>query len=388
MPLAASSPHLVRTQAACCYRSAVSEDATWCEECGKPLIRCMAFEECGGLLSDTGLCTVCVAPHLQMDAGALTAVRVGGSVALPMTVTNNSAIGRPLFITNLWSREGKSDWREVALGWERLEQGETRSATVTADQIEQTGAHSIQILIALASRWRWRQECYAFLSQMSLQIEGDKTSAAPVVNIGGQSAGHGNTVYISGQPEKANTPQRLIEANDLNLVRAEKEERRLGLRGLDAKNWLPRRAQFVWQGFASIDTPASSPVLTPDGILSFGRSRAGKGEGHGDVRLLIETSSGQIDEDLSRLLSRRHFEIYIECDRLVLRVNSHAGVRVNDKAFGAGKTISLRDGDVIHPLVKSPAALSLKVEFQTEYGRVSTVTFIREPASQAEGKNA
>ena len=383
MPLATSSQHPIRTQASCCYRSVISEGATWCEECGKPLIRCMAFEECSGLLNDTGLCTVCVAPHLQMDAGALTAVQVGGSVALPLTLTNNSTIERPLFITNIWSREGKTDWRELALGWERLEQGKTRSTTVTADQIEQAGAHNIQILIALASRWRWRQECYAFLAQISLQIGADKASAAPVVNIGGQSAGHGNTVYITGQTEKIDAPRRLAEASELNLARAEKEERRLGLRGLDAKNWIPRRAQFKWKGFASSDVPANSPILTSDGILAFGRSRAERGNEQGDVRILVEASNGQANEELSRLLSRRHFEIYIECDRLVLRVNGSGGLRVNGEAFGSGKTIVLKDGDVIHPLVKVPDALALKVEFQTEHGRASSITFSRIPASQA-----
>jgi hypothetical protein len=61
----------------------------------------MASEECGGLLDDHGLCTVCVAPYLQVDAGALTAARVGGAVALPLSLANLSTVGRPLFVTGL-----------------------------------------------------------------------------------------------------------------------------------------------------------------------------------------------------------------------------------------------------------------------------------------------
>gem|GEM_PF-6802228 len=162
------SPQIpTRTQSPCCYEAAMDDGSTYCDDCGKPLIRCMAFEECGGLLNDSGLCTVCIAPTLQIDAGAITQARIGGSVALPISIENTSAIGRPLFVTGLWSREKGGDWREEDLGWEKIQAGQARPAMIAANEIEKSGVHSIQVLLAISSRWRWRQECYAFSTNIT-----------------------------------------------------------------------------------------------------------------------------------------------------------------------------------------------------------------------------
>lgn len=383
---AVSSPVLPRrTQAACCYTSAMDRDATYCGECGKPLIRCMAAEECGGLLDDQGLCTVCVAPKLQVAPGALTAAKVGSAIALPISIANVSAIERPLFVTRLWSREASGDWREEHLGWERLEAGQARPVTITASQLTQAGAHSIEILVAVASRWRWREESYAFSADLRLTVEGDEEKAGPVVTIGGESAGHGNTIYISGQGDKPQAHQTTTEATELEMVRAEREERRLGLRGLSETLWIPKSTKLVWRGFPKEDTPADGPILTPDGILAVGRTRSRRSGGPGDVRLLAETPEGGIDEHASRLMSRRHFELYVECNRLVLRVNGSGGVRINGDAYGPGKEIVLGDGDRIEPLVKVEGAFALMIQFHVEHGAVTEVAVTRAPGSQRGG---
>lgn len=373
-----SAPH--RTQAECCYKSALDEDATFCGECGKPILRCMACEECAGLLDDRGLCTVCVAPYLQVDAGALTAAKVGSAVTLPMSVANLSGVGRPLFITGLWSREGAGPWREENLGWERLDAGESRPISIVANQIERAGAHGLQVLIALASRWRWRQENFAFIANLTLMVEDAVSGQGPVVNIGGESAGHGNLVYISGKNDTKPEVQRSDQAVELVLVRAEREERRLDLRGLDSESWVPRNAEFHWSGFADSDVPFDGPIMTRDGMLAVGRSRLRSQAGEGDVRLLVYEPSGELNEEASRKLSRRHFELYIESDRLVLRVTAGSGVRVNGNAFGEGKTIRLSDGDVIAPIVSSPGVLELRVSFRTEHGSARRIAFQRLPA--------
>jgi hypothetical protein len=366
-----------RTQQTCCYLSALESEATYCDECGKPLIRCMSFEECAGLLDDNGLCTVCVAPHMQIEAGALTEAKVGGSVALPISIANLSAIARPLFVTSLWSREGAGAWREERLGWEKLTAGQSRAMTITADQLEQSGVHNIEIQIEVATRWRWRQECYVFSANISLGIEDKEGKAGPIVNIGGESAGHGNTVYIAGKTNKDSKENISQRAIDLVLARAEKEERRLKLRGLEENLWVPRQTKFRWQGFPADQTPMEGPILSADGILGAGRSRTRQEGGIGDVRLLIHDNDGVVDQDLSRLISRRHFELYIECDRLILRVTGSGGVRVNGKAFGPDKIVNLHNGDVIAPLVSAENVVSLTTKFQTEHGRVSAVTFTR-----------
>lgn len=376
----ASSPPLPvpqRTQAQCCYTSALEAEATFCGTCGKPLVRCMAAEECGGLLDDHGLCTVCVAPYLQVDAGALTAARVGAAVALPMSIANLSSVGRPLFVTGLWSREATGPWREESLGWERLDAGETRPISIIAREIERAGAHGLQVMVALASRWRWRQENYAFTASLTLMVEDEASENGPVVNIGGESAGHGNLVYISGKNDTGPGLQKTDEAIRLAMVRAEREERRLGLRGLDADTWVPRKAEFCWTGFGEGDAPFDGPILTPDGVLGAGRSRTRRQGGEGDVRLLAPSPSGGVDEELSRAISRRHMELYIENDRLVLRVTGGGGLRVNGEAYGEGKAICLVDNDVISPLVSAPERLSIKVRFRMEHGSVRRITLQR-----------
>ncbi|MFN4184566.1 MAG: FHA domain-containing protein [Hyphomonas sp.] len=366
-----------RTQAECCYKSALDREATFCGDCGKPILRCMACEECAGLLDDRGLCTVCVAPYLQVDAGALMAARVGGAVALPISIGNLSGVGRPLFVTGLWSREGSGDWREESIGWERLDAGESRPISIVANQIERSGAHGLQLLIALASRWRWRQENFAFVANLTLMVEDPGSDKGPMVNIGGESAGHGNLVYISGKNDTKSDIQRSDEAVQIALVRAEREERRLGLRGIDAETWVPRNAEFSWKDFGEDNAPFEGPITTRDGMLAVGRSRTRHQGGEGDVRLLVFGPEGSLDEEASRLISRRHFELYIESDRLILRVTAGSGLRVNGNAFGEGKSIRLTDGDIIAPMVSAPDTLGLRVNFRTEHGSARRITFQR-----------
>ena len=139
------------TQTPCCYTSAMEADATFCGECGKTLMRCMAVEECGGLLDDHGLCTVCVSPSVQIDAGATIAAKVGGAVAVPLSISNRSVVGRPLFVTGIWSREGGGEWRLAEHGMGTPgEAGETRPISITANELERAGAHNIEILIAIS----------------------------------------------------------------------------------------------------------------------------------------------------------------------------------------------------------------------------------------------
>lgn len=367
-----------RTQKPCCYTAAISDDATFCGDCGKPLMRCMAAEECGGLLDDHGLCTVCVSPHLQVDAGAMVAARVGGAVSIPLSIANLSVVGRPIFVTDIWTREAGGEWRPHALGWERLAAGEVAPVAVTADKLERAGAHSLGVMVAVSTRWRWRQERFAFATTLRLTVENDKAETGPVVNIGGDSAGHGNVVYISGQDGDKAKAGTADEAISLTMVRVEKEERRLGLQGISEALWVPKSTRFEWSGFGPQEAPSDGPVLNSEGLLTFGRSRSHAAGGTNDTRLLVRTETGEIDEDLSRLISRRHFELYIECDRLMLRVESEAGVRVRGDAYGRGKTVQLADGDVIAPLVKSPDLLGVSVKFHIEHGAVRTVFLTRQ----------
>ncbi len=376
----AGSSYTKNMLGACCYTSAMETRATYCEACGRALIRCMAFEECGGLIGDDGQCAVCVAPDLLLSAGALLSAKAGGAVALPVEISNRSAIARPLFVTGLWTREDKGAWQPETLGWERLNQDEQRPVMLRASRFDRAGLHTVEVMIAVASRWRWREERFAFSGAITLDIEDDAERPGPVVNIGGQSAGHGNTVYISGQSPNEPRQARLSKALPIGLSRAEKEERRLGLRGTEGVSSVPRGTPLSWRGFPVKETPFNGPILTRDGLLAAGRARVG--DGANDVRLLAETAQGRVDEALSACLSRRHFEFFIQCDRLMLRVTGSGGVKLNGQTIRRDQIAALKDGDVIAPLIDAPGALSLRVSVTTEHGQASAVFIDRVPPSQ------
>jgi hypothetical protein len=373
----------LRTPRECCYRS-IAADASglFCAECGQPLARCMAFAECGGLVGDDALCHVCVNPHLQIIPGATMNAPVGGSVALPFDLYNGSRVDRPLLVTGLWSRE-KGDWRQERLGWEQLDPGARAPASVTAREFDRAGLHEVEIMWTVATRWRARQEDFAFSTRVLLTIADEKSAAGAVVQISSENEMNGNVIQITDNSGRgARDEGKVISAIDMNIQRLDREERRLGLRGMAGDLRVPRSATFDFAGFAPGETPpAGLPILSQDATLVFGRARTRQEDGEGDVRLLVRHPDGSVDEEASQMISRRHFEIYVENDQLVLRVSGSNGLRVNGTAYGADKLVELDDGDVIAPLVKLPDALALTVRFAREFESVSAITLARTPAA-------
>lgn len=373
------------TQKECCYAAALEDDATFCEDCGKPLIRCMAAEQCRGLLDDHGLCTICVQPMVQVDAGAVSVARVGDAVALPLTIVNASAAGRPLLVTGLWVREGGiGEWHKVQLGWERVGPGEARHAKIVAREITQTGNHNVELRIAVSNHYQWRKECYVFKTDLVLTIAPKKPASGPVVNIGGESAGDHNVVYISSGSEPATQTEKTDAVVGLDLSRVEIVERDFALRGISPALYVPRNVRLIWSGFPPMETPHDGPVTTRDGLLKMGRSRSVRDGGLMDVRLLAETPAGEVDGALSVTMSRHHFELYVECDRLMLRVVSDKGLRVNGEGYSRDEKVMLEDGAIISPLAKHPDALSIRVRFHVEHKCVRQITLRRTPASKRE----
>ena len=84
------------------------------------------------------------------------------------------------------------------------------------------------------------------------------------------------------------------------------------------------------------------------------------------------------------MISRRHFELYVENDRLVLRVTGSNGVRVNGDAYGPDKCVVLKDGDRISPIVEKPDSLEIHVRFSCELNRVSAITLSQHPKSEGD----
>ena len=359
----------------CCFRSALDRNATFCEECGQPILRCMASEECGGLLDENGRCPVCVAPELSLDAGAGASVKVGGTLALPLLVTNTSPVGRPLFIEAMWTRGDDGELREVDLAFQRLNPGDSADIGVRTGRLDTAGIHRIDIMFVAATRYLWREERYVFTTAIAIPVEPEGPSEiVQNYNIQADQIGAGMTIYNPTriQKEREAGVDTHAEPIRLTLRRADTMERKLGQRGYENDLVVPRSVVFSWQGFDAGQAPLDGPIRTPTGVLSFGRASNAAYSGLNDVRLVISTPEGT-DEEASVHISRRHFLLYVENDRLMLRVESQNGVAVNGKTLRRGETVRLEDGDAIAPLVGQLGAISVTVAFETnqnEAGRI------------------
>ncbi|MXO91963.1 FHA domain-containing protein [Pontixanthobacter aquaemixtae] len=378
----------LRSPKPCCRETiAADRDAMWCGSCGQPTVRCMGFSECGGLVGADGQCSVCVEPHLIIVPGATMHAPVGGSVALPFELMNGASSDRPIFITGLWSRE-KGDWREERLSWEELGQGERSPASVIAREIDKPGLHEIEIMFAVATRYKQREERFAFSSRILLTVQGEGSQAGPTIQISSENEMNGNVIQIHDNTSGDGSGSgKVIEAIDLNVSRLDLEEQRLGLRGMESGLRVRRSALFEFSGFPAEDhVPDGQPIMTPDGLLAFGRERARETGGGSDVRLLAVNADGSLDRELSLTISRRHFDVFIENDCLCLRVRGRNKLLVNGETLKMEERIVLDDGDRIMPLIDHPSMLVITVAFRREHNRVSTVHFYREPASEGTGQ--
>ncbi|MEM1265007.1 MAG: hypothetical protein AAGI50_03225, partial [Pseudomonadota bacterium] len=135
----------------------------------------MAFEDCGGLVGQDGLCPNCVQPVLDIDPAAIKDARIGGVLTLPFTLRNASTSGRPLFVTGLWSRTGDAPRQKVDLLWERLGPGQTSPAPVRTAVLSESGVHRVEIAFVAETRFRWRTEAFLFAASLNVTVEGDQT---------------------------------------------------------------------------------------------------------------------------------------------------------------------------------------------------------------------
>ena len=364
---------------ACCKRSARVEGAAYCEDCGKPLLHCMASAECGSLLDGNGCCPVCVQPELRLDAGAATSVREGGKLALPLTLSNTSPAARPLFVNALWVREDDGEYREIPLTFKRLDGGGYASLAVRTGVLEHAGQHQVDILIAVSTRYEWREEEYVFSSSIIFPVESkDPSGPQTNINVTAEQVGAGFTIYNPTRVETAETSGTAthLTSVDLKLVRADFLELKLKRRGYEDGTQVPRNVAFSWQGFDQDHIPFEGPILRPSGLLAFGRNARTADVNANDVRLVV-SGDDETSRAMTMSVSRQHFSLYTENGRLRLRVSSQSGLMVNNDKFDRGELVTLHDGDVIRPLRKAPGAIAMKVTFERSQDLVPRVQISR-----------
>ncbi len=365
----------------CCHRTALELTALWCDECGLALARCQAFAECGGLLDSSGSCPICIAPVLTLDPGGVREAKVGASLSLPLVLSNGSRVGRPLFLKGLWTREAGGEWSSVEVPWERLEAGAQAPLHIRAKSLDQAGVHQIEILLALGTRWRWREEVVAFSAGLALTIEQEEAlTVQQNINDGGDQPQAGGTVYaplrvnFGGDRPEGHAPSR---TEPLALVRASNLERTFGLRGYGDGTTVSRLARLQWKGFRPGEAPADGPIANADGLLVLGRSRTQSTGGPNSVRLLANDATGVVDEEASRAISRQHLSLCIENGRVMLRVESDLGAWVNGRQIERGSMVALQDGARSSPISREKGRLAASVGLETNHGVVDAVTLTR-----------
>lgn len=371
-----SAPKLAKE---CCYRSALVQDAAFCAECGRTILRCMAFSECAGLVAPDGQCSVCVAPGLSLDAGTISRAKLGGGLSLPLTLSNRSAVARPLFVCGVWVRVGEGEWRAQDLPWERIEAGASGNLAAQTGILEHAGVHRLEIALAVESRYRWRRETFAFVAGLEVTVEGDAVAEInQTITLSADTIEPGATVYAPmrlDRPDEADAGA--VEAQPLPLRRAERLETAFGLRGDPGPVRVPRDVRFLWRGFGPSDAPQDGEIRTHDGLLALGRSRTKLAGGTGDIRMLASAQGGGIDETLSVAISRNHAGLYVENERLMLRAESDNGLLLDDEPLQRGAALALKDGSVVGCLPKHPDAAALRFSYEVHHGLVETVTVDR-----------
>lgn len=373
----------------CCYQRAATAGAMFCGECRSPILRCMAYTECGGLLGADGRCPVCVAPELYIDAGARRDVKAGGALVLPLIFHNDSPVRRPLFVTGVWIREGAGELRKQDVAWERLEAGASNPLWVQTGALERQGRQLFEVSFSVATRFRWREEAFAFRSNLELDIEqGGSVVINQTIHAGGEGGGLGGAVNapirIEASAENGDRQDRRTEASKLGLTRADVFEKTSGVRGYAAGPLkgaaVQRSATITWKGFAKAETPVARPITTEDALISAGRSTLKEDGGESDVRLLVRNAKGEIDQDLSRAISRRHIHLFLQSGRLFVRAAGESGVIIGDRLMPRDAIEPVDHNEIIQILPKHPGALALHVQMRANFGEIQDITITRMPA--------
>ena len=375
---------------ACCQASAAAAaDAVFCGECGSLLLRCAAYEECGGLVDASGFCPACFNLELYLNSGAARRANLGAAMTLPLIVVNAGAHGRALFITELWIRQGSGERKRQELPWERLDAGQGSPWPLQTQPLQQSGRQSFEVILVAASRSRWREEMFAVAANLEIGVENDgQIVVNQTINVaGGETAGAGHVVYapikIEGDDRGRSDPDAATAApSPLALTRADGFERARGLRGDPQVGRVDRTVRLAWKGFANDEAGPPGPILTPDGLLALGRSRIKSRGGANDARLVVRDAAGALDAALSEEISRRHFDLFVQNGALCVRAAGQSGLRVGDQGLRQGEVAALSDGERIVVLPKHPQALAIDVLFETHHGVVEQVTLTRVPDVQ------
>lgn len=378
-----------RPYASCCHRQALAVDSAFCGECGRLLLRCMAFQECMSLVTPGGACPMCVAPALSLEKGAITRSQVGRRLAIPLVLRNGSGAGRALRVDAIVVRDGSGEV-PVPLPWEEIDAQSERGFTVETAKLEQAGTRALDIVATLASRYKGREERYAFGASVTIEIDTpDPTQIVQNINLTGAQFATGGMVHapVANRQTADREPVALRERTALAFERAERFEIPLGIRGYRNGNLrVPRSVEFAFPGFPDSERPAKGATIGQRGVLACGRAGRQYDAEHNplpsDLSLRVhDPRTGEVDERAAVFISRHHFDLLVMNDRLHVVPRGSNGLEVNGQRLAIGSVHELGDGAEIVPIPGHRERLALKIRFRAALGIVETIELAREPAA-------
>lgn len=376
-----------RPYASCCHASALAPNTAFCGECGRMLLRCMAFQECMSLVTPHDPCPMCIAPSLFLEKGAVVSCNRGARLSIPLVFRNSATVQRPLRVESIAAFAGRGE-TPVALAWEHVEAQTERRFNVDTAPFEEAGLHAVGIVITMATRYKGREERYAFAAHVKIAVEApEHTEIVQNFNLAGAQLGTGTLINASPQqrPSARAEATPLGEREALLLERAERYEMEKGIRGYAAASLrVPRTLGFTFQGFPANDRPADGATIGQNGALACGRSgRHYDAETNplpNDLSLRPYKRNGELDEEAAMFISRHHFDFVVLNDRLCVQARGANGLQVGSRKLANGEIAAVEDGDRIFPMPGHPDKLSLRVRFLTSLGSVETAEITRIPA--------
>ncbi len=152
-------------------------------------------------------------------------------------------VDRTVFVKGVWFRKGQDDWEQCHLAWDRIQPNGEQPINLVFDRLQLAGNHRVEVVIGLATRWRWREEIFAFSAGIEVRVEGDKEVVVQQnINYAADAPQTGATIYapirISNELH-GNTLESPTAPQEIGLVRARVYERSFGWRGTrieDARN--------------------------------------------------------------------------------------------------------------------------------------------------------
>jgi hypothetical protein len=376
----------------CCIRAAgsVDNDVRFCPDCGHVLMRCVAFADCGGLVTPMQPCPSCVAPVLMIDSGAVTTAKAGERMSVPLIMLNSSAAGRTLWLKRVAKRDGKTE-EQITLPWEQLDARTERRISLDTPPMVEGGTYTLNVILVLATRYKGLEEEYAFAAAVSVKVATSDAGPQSVsVTVSGASegtgAGHNVIANIKADRAAEMAAAALDQRKIVPLERAERYELEQGIRGYRREALrVPRHVDFAFSGFGTTDIPPSGAALVWRGRLLFGRnSRApdpSVNAAPNDVCLrAYDTKTKLVDEPATMAISRHHFELVVVNDRLCVHARATAGMQVNTQDLAAGQVLPIVPGDRIVPIPGRGDKLLLRVTFTNAIGVVERIDVSRSPA--------